>query len=334
MMEAQVSTSRKAEVNRPENTKRSYAPKQKEYKDWCDEAFSSISLKNCYTVYGDKLHLFLKDCVVNRTHRRDTGKTIKYGTAMAYLAAIVDMYQKQVKVAVGQHEVHNERAHRAENQDRGLGTLVDGYTTENEIASIVSYYFLRSSGGHPLWQHGVFHDPKYIEFKRSVKAFVETDVEPTDILLQRALPLMARKLADMQNADSGFRREVLREFGVLHQKIDDLVSGRIPLWSLQEDGGERGEARSTEVQAFPVPANNSGPISQLSDIPVRYRMSRDVQTVPDLWREWHVGLSGCVSIHEMETRRKRIVNRIKKYMVDNSSLVGSLSESVTPLKTL
>ncbi|OAD67773.1 hypothetical protein PHYBLDRAFT_174091 [Phycomyces blakesleeanus NRRL 1555(-)] len=229
MMEAQVSTSREAEVNRPENTKRSYASKQKEYKDWCDEAFLIIPLENCYTVYGDKLHLFLKDCVVNRTHRRDTGKTIK-----------------------------------------------------------------------------------------SVEAFVETDVEPTDILLQRALPLMARKLIDMQNADSRFRREVLREFGVLHQKIDDLVSGRIPLWSLQEDGGERGGARSTEVQAFPVPANNSGPISQLPDISVWYRMSRDVQTMPDLWREWHVGLSGCVSVHKMETRCKRIVNLIKKYMVDNS----------------
>ncbi|OAD75561.1 hypothetical protein PHYBLDRAFT_166795 [Phycomyces blakesleeanus NRRL 1555(-)] len=180
MMEVQVSTSCEAEVNRPENTKRSYASKQKEYKDWCDEAFSSIPLKNCYTVYGDKLHLFLKDC--------------------------------------------------------------------------------------------------------------------------RALPLMVRKLADMQNVDSKFCREVLREFGVFHQKIDDLVSGRIPLQSLQEDGGKRCGARSTEVQAFPVLANNSGPISQLPDIPVRYRMSRDVQMVPDLWREWHVGLSGCVSVHEMETR--------------------------------
>ncbi|OAD71619.1 hypothetical protein PHYBLDRAFT_170278 [Phycomyces blakesleeanus NRRL 1555(-)] len=120
---------------------------------------------------------------------------------------------------------------------------------------------------------------------KSVKTFVETDVEPTDIFLQRALPLMARKLADMQNADSEFRREVLQEFGALHQKIDDLVSGRIPLWSLQEDGGERDGARSTEVQAFPVPANNSGPISQLPDIPVQYIMSRGVQTVPDLWRE-------------------------------------------------
>ncbi|OAD75707.1 hypothetical protein PHYBLDRAFT_166935 [Phycomyces blakesleeanus NRRL 1555(-)] len=218
MMEVQVSTSREAEVNRPENTKRSYASKQKEYKDWCDEAFSSIPLKNRYTVYGDKLHLFLKDCVVNRTHRRDTGKTIK-----------------------------------------------------------------------------------------SVKAFVETDVEPTDIFLQRALPLVARKLADMQNADSRFRRKVLREFGVLHQKIDDLVSGRIPLWSLQEDGGERGRARSTEVQALPVPANNSGPISQLPDIPVRYRMSREYMVDNSVSEETAVKLA-----EENRRRRQRTLNFLSK----------------------
>ncbi|OAD71925.1 hypothetical protein PHYBLDRAFT_146909 [Phycomyces blakesleeanus NRRL 1555(-)] len=69
MVEAQVATSREAEVNRPENTKRSYASKQKEYRDWCDKTFPSIYSENRYTVYGDKLHLFLKDCIVNQTHR-------------------------------------------------------------------------------------------------------------------------------------------------------------------------------------------------------------------------------------------------------------------------
>ncbi|OAD67591.1 hypothetical protein PHYBLDRAFT_73284 [Phycomyces blakesleeanus NRRL 1555(-)] len=64
----------------------------------------------------------------------------------------------------------------------------------------------------------------FLQNSVSVKAFVDTDVKSTDILLQRALPLIARKLADMQNVDSGFCREVLREFGVLHQKIDDLTN--------------------------------------------------------------------------------------------------------------
>ncbi|OAD81211.1 hypothetical protein PHYBLDRAFT_99792, partial [Phycomyces blakesleeanus NRRL 1555(-)] len=61
-----------------------------------------------------------------------------------------------------------------------------------------SVLMMSKTPGHPLWQHGVFHDPEYIEFKRSVEPCVETDVKPTDILLQRALPLITRKLADMQ----------------------------------------------------------------------------------------------------------------------------------------
>jgi hypothetical protein len=63
MNEALAETSRQAEENRPENTKRNYRPKQDEYKQWCDTAFPDLPVGTRYTVYGDKLHLFMKDCV-------------------------------------------------------------------------------------------------------------------------------------------------------------------------------------------------------------------------------------------------------------------------------
>lgn len=79
---------------------------------------------------------------------------------MAYLAAIVDLYQQQVNLKVNSYphprkacirllenmKFNDERLRRSEFQDRGLGTLIDGYTSENDVANIVSYYYSRSRG--------------------------------------------------------------------------------------------------------------------------------------------------------------------------------------------
>lgn len=67
-IEAQALTSREAEKIRSENTKKSYLSKQKEYKQWCDSVFYETPAESRYTVYGDKLHLFLKDCVSSHTY--------------------------------------------------------------------------------------------------------------------------------------------------------------------------------------------------------------------------------------------------------------------------
>ncbi|OAD80986.1 hypothetical protein PHYBLDRAFT_161619 [Phycomyces blakesleeanus NRRL 1555(-)] len=165
MIEAQASTSREAEANRPDNTKRSYASKQKEFREWCDEAFSSVLPEYRYTV-------------VNRTSRRNTGKSIKYSTAI------------------------------------------------------------------------------------SADAFVETDVEPTEVLLQRAMPLLYKKLEDTQNEFNALRREMLTEFRAIQQKMDDLVSGRTSLRFFREDEGERAGIRPMSTPSLPSPAINTESSSQ------------------------------------------------------------------------
>src|SRR5579871_5257685 len=54
----------------------------------------------------------------------------------------------------------------------------------------------------------------------------------------------------------------------------------------------------TTVAAFGPTAPVPLPIEKLAKAAEkpRYRMSRTIQTIPDLWREWTVGLQGQLSI--------------------------------------
>ena len=78
--------------------------------------------------------------------------------------------------------------------------------------------------------------------------------------------------------------------------------------------------------APPVAASSS---SELATKPVPfYRLSRDVRTIPDLWKEWTIGLGSLPPIDELDrlygsrwrtgneiqyySTRKRIVDEIKR----------------------
>jgi hypothetical protein len=63
MVEAKASTAREVQQNRLYNTKLSYLAKQADYKTWCDNSFADLPTESRYTVYGDKLHLYLRERV-------------------------------------------------------------------------------------------------------------------------------------------------------------------------------------------------------------------------------------------------------------------------------
>ncbi|OAD66343.1 hypothetical protein PHYBLDRAFT_175401 [Phycomyces blakesleeanus NRRL 1555(-)] len=96
----------------------------------------------------------------------------------------------------------------------------------------------------------------------SVDTFIETDIEPADVLLQRAMPLMVRKLADMQSDISRYMSAMTTGYGAPSQQINDLVSGRISLRFFQEDGGERAGVPPMNMAPFPPQVHSSGSSSQ------------------------------------------------------------------------
>lgn len=62
-MQAMEETMLEFEESVPENTKKAYNPKIKEFKEWCNRTYTSIPIEERFTVTGPKLHEFLKTMV-------------------------------------------------------------------------------------------------------------------------------------------------------------------------------------------------------------------------------------------------------------------------------
>jgi Transcriptional activator of glycolytic enzymes len=58
--------------------------------------------------------------------------------------------------------------------------------------------------------------------------------------------------------------------------------------------------------SLPTAAPSSGPMPALATIeslaaqPLTYHLSRGITTIPDLWREWTVGLGGQLSVEALD----------------------------------
>ncbi|ETI54291.1 hypothetical protein F443_02874 [Phytophthora nicotianae P1569] len=67
----------KAAKSRPENTQRAYGKRQQEFMQWCTAKGSAFNELTRFTVTGEKLHLFLEECVIGRAkrHRGSQKKT-------------------------------------------------------------------------------------------------------------------------------------------------------------------------------------------------------------------------------------------------------------------
>ena len=135
---------------RPLNTCRAYKRRQDEFKEWCIEKGFPEEARTVVT--GPKLHLFLEEKVVNRPRKKVKAggqpKQIGIATLEAYIAAITDLYQQQVALKVNAHQhprtdavkAFLRNAHYEEVQkkrkayvDRGIGTLLDGYSTNDQV---------------------------------------------------------------------------------------------------------------------------------------------------------------------------------------------------------
>ena len=157
-------TYRKAATIRPQNTNKAYTSKQAEFLRWCDTKGFIDATK--HTVTGSKLHLFLEERVINRERRNKKGQSLKQkvgkATVKLYVAAVVDLWQQQHRLSINSHpnprdsgvkellkiiDYEEEDRKRSNFQDRGIGTMLDGYSTTAQMQAI-GRYFLCTTKDH------------------------------------------------------------------------------------------------------------------------------------------------------------------------------------------
>ncbi|KDO19099.1 hypothetical protein SPRG_15578 [Saprolegnia parasitica CBS 223.65] len=170
MQRSAMETYEMAADKRPKATKAAYSAKAQEYVDWFKAKPGNAN--KLPLVDAQTLHYFIKDKVIGRTARpktkKDTGagstkestKVIGYATVKQYVNAIVDLYQEQVrqrantnphprnnlvKTLLKQVSLAEDERKRANYEDRGAGTLIDGYTTQEQLSQIAKHYWTPAS---------------------------------------------------------------------------------------------------------------------------------------------------------------------------------------------
>ncbi|OWZ02399.1 hypothetical protein PHMEG_00026051 [Phytophthora megakarya] len=158
--ESMSRTYTKVAERRPKNTLKAYTNKQKEFMQWCDEKEAAFNALTRYTVTGPKLHLFLEERVIDRDKRRKgpegRTQTVGIATVKGYVAAMVDLWRQQQRMKINNHpsprddavvmllkvtEYEEDDRRRKNFDDRGTDTMLDGYTTTEQIENIAVFFW-------------------------------------------------------------------------------------------------------------------------------------------------------------------------------------------------
>jgi hypothetical protein len=173
--------------------------------------------------------------------------------------------------------------------------------------------------GHPIFQDPIFKTPEYRAFELRVRGALAVAVEqdPHTIAIQKAIPAVSDRLRTMTGIIQNGQATHAQALGSLERSLEGLITTRIEqrmdriAGVLSEFiGGSfhfvpRGQPAPALTGASPWP---SGPVAlpitalaQATEAPLpQYRMSRTVQTIPELWQEWTVGLQGQPSIERLD----------------------------------
>ncbi|OWZ24841.1 hypothetical protein PHMEG_00022 [Phytophthora megakarya] len=145
---------------RPGNTTRAYAPKQQEFKTWCDR--KNFHETTRYQVTAAKMHLFLREEVVDREVCLKTStRKVGVATVEMYVNSISDLHNDQqsrranthphprnnlIKALLSSLKCEKHENNKREYVDRGVGSLLDGYCTTEDLVAISRYYMNLNTG--------------------------------------------------------------------------------------------------------------------------------------------------------------------------------------------
>ena len=172
--------------------------------------------------------------------------------------------------------------------------------------------------GHPIFQDPVFETLEYKAFELKVRGALAAAVEqdPHTIAIQKAIPAVSDRLRTMtgiiQNGQATHAQALCSLEDLLTTRIEQKIE-RIAGALTEFIGGSfhfvpRGQLSpallaapvtgasllSNRPVALPIAA-----LAQATEMP-QYHMSRTVQTIPELWQEWTVGLQGQPSIERLD----------------------------------
>lgn len=181
---------------------------------------------------------------------------------------------------------------------------------------------------------------------------------PQDLLLQRALPLMNKVIQDGFKAQQEMIRTLQLQNEQLLKQLADLTLGRAPVRVTVDfsEGSSTTVASSdhaTPMDVDLVPSGDSQQQQQIttlpSDVAVSHAWSRGVVTIPDLWREYSVGLGGGYSIKSLNSthphwflphdknfhyRRMRIINGLEKHAVSQGITIETCVQNAESKRIL
>jgi hypothetical protein len=205
--------------------------------------------------------------------------------------------------------------------ERGLGGAIDdrrdiagqGFLRLLKLLRTVllqdSVLLIAKFPSHPIWNDPIFHRNDYQLFRQQLERSIAQDAEqPEEAQIRRSVPAIADQLAQLRETVlSQIKRDKLEILGKL-DAFDDFVHGRVPLVLspvLGEDGRAVGAAASStgagaDADTAVTAAGAAGAAAGAAAEPPAYRLSRTVSTIPDLWKEWTVGLGSGPSVQSLE----------------------------------
>ncbi|KAL1976051.1 hypothetical protein VTN31DRAFT_4443 [Thermomyces dupontii] len=186
-----------------------------------------------------------------------------------------------------------------------------GSPTRNEDSVILREEF----PGHVMWTDPVFNGPEYKQFAAQVKRCLQEERPPLEVQLRQVVPALAEQLglltrmvwqvtqyqatlmqqyvADLQEREAGIQMQI----AALQRQPGGSSGNALPSATEQRPRSEPASSWPATVAAElgpnPAPDDPRHPI---------YTMSREVKTVPDLWRVWTEGLHGNPPIQVLESQ--------------------------------
>ena len=220
--------------------------------------------------------------------------------------------------------------------------------------------------------NSVFIQQNYLDFAEQVQASLLDLEEPEEIQIRKTLPAIAQRLnvvrQDLAQTVNEWGEKTQQHCTKISRQLDDIVCGRVAFvvraqqpgattmsgryendisasaFSSGPDSGS-GSAAAADVSLFSQPRTQESGIQneRSEETSLSYKLSRTIQTVPDLWREWTAGLGNRPAVQSLEDsygaawrpsqservmfgRRKVIIDEIRARQSEGLSVAAAVEQ--------
>lgn len=157
---------------------------------------------------------------------------------------------------------------------------------------------------HSIWRHPLFQSTEFLEYRSEAKRAIRETENPAEQRLQKAMPVLSAKI-DGVHHDLKTRVE---KMGNTLQAVKSSLAGVINLLAPVSTGPAvlqvklLGPGQTTQPTPSPTSSTPSAGGAEPTPEPVHYKMSRGINSVWALWKEWKIGLDGADPIEKLETQ--------------------------------